>query len=72
MTIDRLEPSDDADHGVLSEAGSTDTMSLGIIDGTTAQVEIVFPAPQSDDEADADVVDEDDRVADPAVDPADD
>lgn len=59
MTPDRNNQTpDDPENGVLSSAGSIDTTGIGIVDGSTAQVEVALPAFAQDDDIDDDVVDD--------------
>ena len=65
MTTDRYENrAEDAENGILDEISSTDTTGLGIVEGATAQVEVLLPTLHSDD-ADDGVVDDD--IVDEAV-----
>lgn len=55
MTPDRSDlpaAADDAENGVLSDAGSLDTAGIGIIGGSTAQVSVDFSAPAEEDDYD--------------------
>ena len=52
------ETSDDVDNGVLAGTDRRETTGIGIVDGSTAQVEVVLPA-LHDDDADDDVDDAD-------------
>ena len=56
------ETSDDVDNGVLAGTDRLETTGIGIVDGSTAQVEVVLPA-LHDDDADDDVDDADFAVA---------
>jgi MinD-like ATPase involved in chromosome partitioning or flagellar assembly len=44
------------EHGVLSDAGSVDTSTLGFLGGQTAQINVVLPAGSEDDLVDDDVI----------------
>lgn len=57
MTPDRPDHApDDAENGVLSESGSIDTSGIGILGGSTAQVNVEMPAEDDDDLVDDDII----------------
>ncbi|MFG6477086.1 AAA family ATPase [Microbacterium sp. P06] len=58
MTPDRHDenPPEDAEHGVLSDAGSLDSAGIGILGTATAQLRVSLPLPSDDD------LDDDDDV----------
>lgn len=60
MTPDRREdiPDEDAEHGMLSDAGNVDTTGIGILGSYTAQVELILPASEDDELSDDEVVDD--------------
>ena len=59
MTPDHTPPTpENADLGVLSDAANPDTAVLGILGGTTAQVNVSLPAADEDDLPDDDVVED--------------
>lgn len=61
MTPDRIENgSDDVDNGVLATTGGVETTGIGIVDGTTAQVDVTPLTSIDDDLIDDDVVLDDD------------
>lgn len=63
-------PPIDPDHGVLNTTGTVDVSDVGIVDGSTAHVDIVVPTVSDDDFDDDDVVLDDVAlvaIAEPAV-----
>ncbi|MFL0566778.1 MinD/ParA family protein [Microbacterium sp. 179-I 1D1 NHS] len=52
------ETSDDVDNGVLERTDNLETTGIGIVDGTTAQIDLALPSLSDDD----DYVDEEDYV----------
>lgn len=59
MSTDRFDaPDEGPDAAVLGEFRSTDTTGLGIVDGATAQVDVLLPSLHGDDDGDDDVVDD--------------
>jgi len=59
VTPDRTEHTpDEPENGVLSHTGSLDTSGLGILGGTTAQVNVELPSESDDDDADDGVIDD--------------
>ncbi|MFL2001740.1 MinD/ParA family ATP-binding protein [Microbacterium sp. A1-JK] len=58
MTLDRHDenPPEDAEHGVLSDAGSLDSAGIGLLGTPTAQLRVVLPVGSGDDDLDDDDV----------------
>ena len=54
------ETSDDVDNGVLERTDNLETTGIGIVDGTTAQIDLALPSLSDDD--DDDYVDDEDYV----------
>ncbi|GAA3024392.1 MinD/ParA family ATP-binding protein [Microbacterium dextranolyticum] len=61
MAHERNENSgDDADNGILADPVGAETTGIGIVDGATAQIDVMIPAVVDDDLVDDDVVLDDD------------